>query len=152
VALGDVNGDGKQELLVGSGPGIQAQVLVYSLPSLQLLKRIDVIRRGYQGGVRVASGGVNGDHREDIVVGTMRGPGQVQAVDCASGQRLMKFEPFGKQGNLYVATGDLNLDGRADILVTNPNLIVRVFRSLDHQLVMTIPVPDLLYMGVLQLP
>ena len=81
---------------------------------------------GFMGGVRVATGDINGDGIDDVVTAT--GPGaspHVKAFDGATGQLLLSFYAYapGYLGGVNVAVGDINNDGFADV-VTSPGPMV----------------------------
>lgn len=123
VAAGDVNGDGRTDVITGSGPGSGATVRVYDGRTLAPLRSFTAFD-GFSGGVRVASGDVNGDGREDIIVaaGTQTGGGpHVKVFDGASGAVLRQFDAFQTfySGGVYVAAGDVNGDQTADIVVAS---------------------------------
>jgi hypothetical protein len=67
VAAGDVNGDGRADVIVGSG--LKSAVRVFDGDTGDLLRQINAFGRAYRGGVHVASGDVDGDGRDDIIVG-----------------------------------------------------------------------------------
>jgi trimeric autotransporter adhesin len=74
VAAGDVNGDGRAEIITGAGPGApRGHVKVFSGVDSALLASFYAFNTAFSGGVFVASGDINGDGRADILTGA--GPG-----------------------------------------------------------------------------
>ena len=73
----------------------------------------------FLGGVRVATGDVNGDGVQDIVTTPGAGGGpHVMVFDGRTGGAIASFLAYdpGFTGGLFVAAGDVNGDGRADII------------------------------------
>jgi hypothetical protein len=119
VAAGDVNGDGKADIITAAGPGGGPQVKVFSGTNLDLLQSFFAYDPTFTGGVYVAAGDVNGDGRADIVTGAGPGAGpQVKVFDGGALQLLQSFFAFDPnfQGGVRVAAGDVNGDGFADII------------------------------------
>src|SRR5262249_18273387 len=90
------------------------------------------------GGVRVATGDINGDGVADII--TAPGPGggpDIRVFDGVTGQLIREFMAYSPYflGGVYVAAGDVNADGRADI-ITAPDSgggpEVKVFSGRDN--------------------
>lgn len=119
VAAGDVNGDGRADIIVGSGPGGGGVVRVYDGRTLTELRTFTAYS-GFNGGVHVAAGDVNGDGRDDIIVGSGAGGGpHVKVFDGRTGAVLHDFQAFdiGYSGGVHVAAGDFSGDGIADLVV-----------------------------------
>jgi hypothetical protein len=119
VAAGDVNGDGKDDIITAAGAGGGPQVKVFQSGTQAVLRSFFAYDAAFTGGVRVAAGDVNGDGVADIVTGS--GDGIASQVKVFSGTDLTVLRSFlpeapGFTGGVYVAAGDVNGDGRADIV------------------------------------
>ncbi len=123
IAVGDVNGDGYTDTVVGSGAasGTAANVRVISGANGQVLRSFNPFGTQFTGGVQVALGDFNADGYQDIVCGA--GPGAAAQVNIFSGKDGKLIKGFvAINGSLLtgvnVATGDFNGDGQADIAVS----------------------------------
>lgn len=137
VAAGDLDGDGTDEVIVGSGPARAAEVRIFTSEGL-LLRKFSPYATKFQGGVRVAAGDLDGDGKAEIV--TSPGPGMEP--------RLKVFDAVGKekvtdgalayaaslQVGVRVTLGDIDGDGVLDI-VTSPGSGGRAhIRAFDSKL------------------
>jgi hypothetical protein len=116
VAAGDVEGDGRAQIVVGAAAGGEPRVSVYSRTGT-LLSSFLAFEPNFAGGVRVAVGDVDGDGKAEVIVGSGPGrPAQVR-IFTASGTLLRTIVPFSPSfdGGVFPAAGDLTGDGRADI-------------------------------------
>ena len=106
-------------ITTGLGPGSAPQVGVYDGVTGAQLSSFFAYDSSFAGGVRVASGDVNGDGVVDVVTGT--GPGvasHVKVFDGATGAEIRSFLAFsGFTGGVFVAAGDISGDGNADLVV-----------------------------------
>jgi hypothetical protein len=122
VAAGDVNGDGRADIIAGAGPGGAPLVNVFSGFNGALLRSFNAYNLAFRGGVYVAAGDVDGDGRADIVTGAGPGGGpHVEVFSGASGAIIQSFMAYAKTfaGGVRVAAADINGDGHAD-LITGP--------------------------------
>src|SRR5207253_3658126 len=119
VASGDVNHDGRADLIVGAGPGGVPEVKVFSGTNLAPLKDFLAYSANFSGGVFVAAGDINGDGFADIVTGADAGGApQVQVFSGKDGSVLKSFFAYDAAftGGVRVASADENGDGFADII------------------------------------
>ena len=118
VAAGDVNADGRDDIITGAGPGGGPHVRVFNgLTGARLTSFLAF--PGSSGGVFVAAGDVNGDGRADIVTGQdTGGDPHVKLVDGRSYSELDSFFAYdaGFVGGVRVAVGDVNDDGTPDLV------------------------------------
>ena len=132
VAVGDVTGDGRPDIVTGAGAGGGPNVKVFDGVTRQEVRSFFAFVSSFTGGARVAAGDVNGDKRADIAVAAGFGGGPVVVVfDGATGEPLatvVNSDPASAVG-ATVAMGDLTGDGRADLLVGSGGgvPIVRVY-------------------------
>jgi len=131
AALGDVNGDGVPDVVVGMSPGrlhadTHGLAFVCSGKDGDVLHVLPSLRGGvWFGGSCANAGDVNGDGRDDVVVGGNYGgaPGLVVVFDGATGERLTTLvdgDAEARFGETVLGCGDLDGDGGAEILVTAP--------------------------------
>lgn len=122
VAAGDVNGDGRADIIVAAGPGTSGYVKVIDGTKLAEIHTFSPYGNSFAGGVFVGSGDVNGDGFADIITGAGSGAGShVKVFDGQTGSELQSFfaYPTTFSGGVRVAAGDLDGDGRAEI-ITGP--------------------------------
>jgi len=121
VAAGDVDGDGLDEIVTASGPGVPGAVRVFGITVEGGIAQLNLIfpyGPRWLGGISVAVGDVNGDGRADIITGAGAGGGPHVRVFEPDGAGLASFFAYSPsfRGGVEVAAGDVNGDGRADIV------------------------------------
>ncbi len=129
VAAGDVNGDGITDVVVAMASG-GGQVRVFSGADGRRWRASHPFGTGFTGGVFVATGDVNADGHDDILLGAGTGSGLAKLIDGATLGEVGPGAPFGTgyTGGVTVAMGDVNGDGRADLIVgTAFGGLIRIF-------------------------
>jgi hypothetical protein len=123
-AFGIIADDDHDLIAAGDGGGDSFSIHRLSPGGEQLVARIVPFVQGYQGGVRVAVGDVNGDGLDDFIAGAgLGGKGRVRVFDGATLGPMAgffgDFNPFGStyRGGVFVAAGDVNGDGCAEVII-----------------------------------
>jgi hypothetical protein len=106
VAVGDVTGDGVPEIVTGTGPGIQAQVQVWSRDGKTLVAQTNPFS-GFDGGVNVAVANIDDTAALEVIVAAGPGGGpHVMALRLLAGQlsEAFGFYAYGTSftGGVYV--------------------------------------------------
>jgi hypothetical protein len=101
VAAGDINGDGRAEVVVGAGPGGGPHVRSFTVdqfgtvaPVPGVLGSFFAFESNFSGGVNVAAGDLDGDGRAEVAVAAGPGGGPHVIVLTSGGNQLANFYAF----------------------------------------------------------
>jgi hypothetical protein len=119
----DFNGDGVDDLVIGTGAGVSAAVRIVDGKTGTEIVTSTPVLGGFGGGVFLAAGDVDRDGRAELAVSADAGGGTRVAVYKVVNGSLVTvadFLAFGDpnfRGGSRVAMADVNRDGAADLVV-----------------------------------
>jgi hypothetical protein len=138
IAVADVNGDGRDDIITAAGSTGGPHVVVFSGIDLTPLFSFFAYDQNFTGGINIAAGDINGDGKADLITSTRSGVApHVKAFSGADGSELASFFAYDQSfaGGVTVAVGDLDGDGKADIVTAagiNGSSHVRAFSGGDR--------------------
>jgi hypothetical protein len=118
IAMGDIDYDSKDEIIVGAGPNGSPQIRVFEANGTPKPIQFFAFDQSYKGGINVAAGDINNDGRDEI------------GVCQASGESWCRIYFYNNSHTLYsewkaygdaplgatIDMGDIDRDGKAEIL------------------------------------
>jgi len=119
LAVGDVNGDSQEEIVVGHGAGLGPNVKIFNQQG-KLLKAFTGFKKDFLQGFTVAVGDTNSDSKKEIILGLGSTGESVVRVYSNSGRLLNQFFAYDKTviNGLKVISYDINNDGSDEILAS----------------------------------
>jgi len=130
VAVGDLNGDGTNEIVAGAGVGGGPHVRVFNKDGKVINPGFFAYDAAFRGGVNVAVGDVDGNGIGEIVTGPGAGGGPHVRVFDKEGRMRAQFFAFDSTGNdgVEVAASDIDEDGRAEVIGLSSDVFTLSFK------------------------
>lgn len=123
VAIGDLNGDGINEIITGAGPESYPIIKAFSTNGVQIASLM-AYEDSSRFGLVVSAGDVDGDGKDEIVTGMQTGGlANVKVFDLKNDGTLFMansfyaYQPVSFTGGIDVAVGDVRGDSRDEIAV-----------------------------------
>jgi hypothetical protein len=139
VAVGDLNGDGVDDIVAGAGTDGGPRVAVFDGVTGKSMGTFFAYESDFRGGVHVAVGDVDGDGKAEIITGAgSTGGPRVNVFDGTTFAPRLSFFAFGTDGigGVRVSAGDLDGDGQDEIVAAegpSGDADVRVFDGVTAQ-------------------
>ncbi len=117
VAAGDVNGDGKKDIITAPGAGGGPHIRIFDHQG-NVLAQWFAYDEKFRGGVNVAAGDIDNDGLAEIIVAPASGMETLVKIFDFTGHMRFKFLAYADNftGGASLAVGDVDGDSQADIV------------------------------------
>ncbi len=125
VAAGDVDGDGRDEIITGAGFGGGPHVKIFDQEG-NLKKEFFAYGFNFRGGVNVAAGDVDGDGRDEIITGAGITGGPHIKIFNSANQIINQWFAYDstKRFGVKITASDIDGDGLDEIIALNTNIFM----------------------------
>ncbi|MFA6296304.1 MAG: metallophosphoesterase [Patescibacteria group bacterium] len=120
IAVGDLTGDNKDEIVVSPKSSWQPEIRVYTKRG-KLLSKFLAYGKSFKNGIDIAVGDTNNDGKKEIITAPGIHSDPILSIFNYKGKKIMPdilAFPTNFNRGLSVATGDINSDSKDEIIVT----------------------------------
>ena len=121
VAVADVTGDGVDDIIVGTGPGVTSSVQVIDGKTQKVLFTYQPFEDSFIGGVYVTAGDITGDGVAEIAITPDQGGGPrvvvLRGKDFVQIANFFGIDDADFRGGARASIGDINNDGFGDLAI-----------------------------------
>lgn len=119
LASGDVDGDGKMEIITGQLAGGIPEIKIFDRRG-NLKKQFLAFDKNFKGGINIATADLNSDGIKEILVTPASAGGPQIKVFDGTGRLRLQFFAFSDKfrGGVNLAAGDVDNDGREEIIAS----------------------------------
>lgn len=134
VALGDMDGDGQDEIITAPGPGYEPHVKFFNADDPTQVQGLRAYPTDFLYGLHVSAGDIDDDGIDEIIVVPMAGSKPSVKIFKSDGTEVHNFFAFVEEmrSGMDVAVGNMDEDNNEEIIVVpGPNQapLVRIYEA-----------------------
>lgn len=120
LASGDIDLDGKDEIITGAGQGEQSLVKIFESDG-RLVSKFHAFKKNYLGGIDVAAGDINNDGQDEIAVSKLTENSQTKIFNYNGKTIYFDKKVFKELIGATVALGDIDNDKQDELIIGTNN-------------------------------
>ncbi len=117
VATGDLNNDGKDEIITASGKNTKPVIRFFNKKGEKIAPDILAFPANFNKGINITTGDIDSDGQDEIIVATNEGQAPYIEIYNSKQEKIGQFLIFDQnfRGGVNISAGDMNNDGYDEI-------------------------------------